>query len=292
MRVFSASPLFVGAAATAAMLPNRAGSFSSPSRSSREAYVLFLLFFLALLAFVMAVVLWGGSLFAQGYFYTEPASGLIWRAPAAAGVLTLFYLFWTVLNYTGGDPATGEVPYPALWRFSPAIFLVNKPVPEFISQKRSTDDEPALYKLDKTQTRSTTYKLANGTENWSAQSAQWIKLKLDGTEYTFERVKRSDDSGYQLFVDKANGWQMDERWIGEPSYTSMPRLIMYFFLNVIHLILWLAVATLLLRFSIAHGLMLGFVMWFAFTLLVLPVLFTNVESSVRRVAQLALQFVA
>src|SRR6267378_3026756 len=105
-----------------------------------------MLCFLVLLALVLAVVLWGATQFGQSYFYTEPANG--------------------------------DLPYPVLWRFSNRIYMVDNPVPEFTSKKNY--DEPALYKLDKTQLRGTNYKRADGTENWSAKSAEWISLKHDG----------------------------------------------------------------------------------------------------------------
>src|SRR5580704_3491602 len=119
--------------------------------------VLFMLFFLVLLAFVLAVVLWGGSLFAQSYYYTEPAGGLFWRAPLAASILCIFFLLWSIINFVGGNLG-GELPYPEFWRFSNRIYMVDNAVPEFTSKKRN--GEPALYILDKTQPLGTNYRLA------------------------------------------------------------------------------------------------------------------------------------
>ena len=63
--------------------------------------------FLALL-----VLLWVGTLWAQGYFYDSPTDGLSWRAPAAAGALSLFLLLWLAIEYR--RPNTTDT----LFRFS------------------------------------------------------------------------------------------------------------------------------------------------------------------------------
>src|SRR4051812_24069436 len=63
-------------------------------------------------------LLWGGALFLQGYFYTEPAAGLSWRAPAAAGALTLFYGLWCVLDYGATGASRTNLPYDTVFRFS------------------------------------------------------------------------------------------------------------------------------------------------------------------------------
>ena len=244
--------------------------------------MLLLVLFILLLAVVLAVALWGGSLFAQSYLYTEPASGLLWRAPAAAGILAFFYLFWSVVNYVGGDRATGEVPYPVLWEFTNRTYLVSNPVPQIESKKLR--GEPAVYKLDKTQ-RPPRYKRADGGEYWDAPAVEWIKLMHDGKEYKFE--PKSREGRYQLFVDRDNGWEMKEVELGRPSYSSSFRLVFYFFLNGVHLLVWLACAWLLLRFHLSAAIALGFVMWLVFTLIVFPVLFARVEGAVR-VAQLVM----
>lgn len=249
--------------------------------------MLFMLFFLVLLAFVLAVLLWGGSLFAQSYYYTQPADGLFWRAALAAGTVTLFFLFWSTLNFVGGNQDTGELPYPQFWRFSNRIYMVDNPVPEFISKKKSSL-EPALYKLDKTQPRGTIYKQADGVENWNSPGVEWISLWHDDKEYKFEHDPDNEGSGgYRRFVDKEHGWELREVEIGQPSYTSFSRVVVYFILNVLHLALWIAVVAFILRFSLSHAMVLAFVMWLAFTVLVFPVLFANVQAAVRGVPVVA-----
>jgi hypothetical protein len=242
--------------------------------------VLGLLLFLVLLALVLAALLWGGSMFAQQYLYTTPASGLIWRGAAAAGAVALFLFFWTLLNYAGGDPATGDMPFPVAWEFSNRVFLVDKPVPQFESKKRN--GEPTRYALDKTQS-GVKYKQVGGTEYWGPEGVEWIKLNHDNVEYKFERERSAEtgSGGYRVFVDQSAGWEMDERWIGQPSHTSTFRLLVYFLLNLLHLVLWIVCCWLLLRFALPHAIVLGFVLWLIFTLPVFYVLFSTVKSALR-----------
>src|SRR5262245_8089134 len=51
------------------------------------------------IAIALIVLFWTGTLLAQGYFYDSPIDGLAWRAPAAAGALTLFFAFWSWIEY-------------------------------------------------------------------------------------------------------------------------------------------------------------------------------------------------
>src|SRR5438874_177492 len=107
-------------------------------RSCLEFRVLSLLLALFVTGLVLALVLWLGSAFAQGYFYTEPAGGLYWRGPAAAAVLTGFLLFWSVLNVWGGNRAADKrIPFPYITDFNNTVDLVRDPVDQFESKKKS-----------------------------------------------------------------------------------------------------------------------------------------------------------
>src|SRR5262249_30731442 len=63
--------------------------------ASSEAPVLLLIYLLVFVA--LAALLWAGTAWFQGYIYNEPAEDLYWRAPAAAGAVTLFLAFWGFL---------------------------------------------------------------------------------------------------------------------------------------------------------------------------------------------------
>jgi len=40
-----------------------------------------------------------GTVFIQGYIYSEPVEQVYWRAPAAALIVALFVAFWCSLDY-------------------------------------------------------------------------------------------------------------------------------------------------------------------------------------------------
>ena len=56
----------------------------------------------------LAVLLWAGTLWFQGYIYSEPAGHLYWRAPAAGIALTLFLAVWGWVAYRAPGRACGQ----------------------------------------------------------------------------------------------------------------------------------------------------------------------------------------
>jgi hypothetical protein len=240
-----------------------------------------LLLVVVLIGVVLTAALWFGTLFLQSYFYTEPSGGVFWQAPLAAGVLTLFYLFWAVLNVMGGTVVEGrnEIPYGILWSFSNRVDLSSDPAPE-LESKRKNETEVEVFKLEKSP-KGAKYKKVGGTEYWSSAGVEWVKIKdKEGKEYKFEPVP-TPRGGNLVFVDRESGWEMtpDVR-PGMASYTSFGRLVVYFFLNALHLALWVLCLWLVLRFSLGHALGLGLVMWLLFTLAVFPGLFSRAAAAV------------
>src|SRR5207249_3944010 len=156
------------------------------------------------------------------YFYTEPAGGLYWRGPAAAGVMVFFFLVWSLLNVWGGKRATDKkIPFPYFMYFTTTVDLVPEPVDKFES-KKPNQSAPAVYKRDKLQAQ--VYTNPETKENWSARGVEWIKIQHDGQEYKFVKATAAE-GGYQRFVDQAHGWEMKESRMGIPSYSSFLRLV-------------------------------------------------------------------
>jgi hypothetical protein len=233
--------------------------------------VLSLLVVIVILCVVLTATLWFATLFLQSYFYTEPSGGIFWKAPLAAGVLTFFYLCWSLLNVLGGSVVDGrpEIPYGVIWEFSNRTYMMAEPVAQ-IESKPKTDTEPRIYLRDKV-AGPYAYKRKDGTERWSPEGVEWVKLTHDGKAYKFVAEKR--EGRYKVFVDDASGWELREIEMGKPTTTSFWRLVMYFFLNVTHLVLWVACIWLVLRFALSHAIGLGVVTWLVFTLAVFPGLF-------------------
>ena len=47
----------------------------------------------------LVVLLWAGSVWFQGYIYSEPAPQLVWGAPVAGSALALFLALWCIIDY-------------------------------------------------------------------------------------------------------------------------------------------------------------------------------------------------
>ena len=65
----------------------------------READVLLLIVILLIVWVVLAILLTAWSMWFQGFLYTEPSTGLVWRGPAAASAIMAVVLVWVVLDY-------------------------------------------------------------------------------------------------------------------------------------------------------------------------------------------------
>jgi hypothetical protein len=237
-----------------------------------EPTVLSLLLVMVVLAVVLTAALWFGTVFLQSYFYTEPSGGVAWQAPLAAALLTGFFLFWSLVNVWGGTLVDGrpdrpDLPYDVLWKFSNRIYLTSEPVAQFESKKRLEGDSQVCVR-DKV-AGPYTYKLKGGTDRWGPEGVEWIKLTHDGQQYTFKPVKQ-EGGGYRVFVNDADGWELREIEMGRPTKTSFGRLLMYFFLNALHLLMWVVCIWLVLRFAPGHAVGLALALWLLFTLAVLP----------------------
>src|SRR5438132_1527757 len=88
-----------------------------------ECAVLGLVLLLVVLGLSLAVLLWAGTLWFQGYIYSEPVAQIYWRAPAAALALTLFMAVWCFLDYRSPGDYPGQIQFstgdektlPELW---------------------------------------------------------------------------------------------------------------------------------------------------------------------------------
>jgi hypothetical protein len=239
--------------------------------------VVSLLILLLVLFVVMSLVFWLGSLFAQSYFYTEPVEGLMWRGPAAGAALTAFFLVWSLMNVWGGNAALDKkIPYPWLLSFNNTIDLVPEPVPQIESKTKNS--EPTIFNLDKQQ-KGGRYKKAGDTSYWSAPGVEYIKIKHNNEEYTFV-PDIVDEGNYRHFVDKEHGWVIKEQRMGIPSQTSSGRLFIYFILNVLHLVVWIACFWLILQYAPAHAVVMGGIFWLGFSLIFLAVLFEQAQAAV------------
>jgi len=242
--------------------------------------VLGLLIVLLLVGVTLSVVLWVGTVFLQGYFYTEANADAYWQAPAAGAALTLFLLLWCVLDVNAThDQVLPYEPYDTLFRFS-AVEDMDKRPAEKIWAVRAGVKEPIPYESRRTGQNSYEYVDVATKKPWSFVGVEAIlledsagKIGDKGEKIRFD-LNKNADSGSSRFVD-AQGWGMGENNLGLPSKFFFGRLLANLLLNLFHLVLWFLCLWLLLRFQWTHALGLAIVLWLVMTLTVLPMLMTR-----------------
>lgn len=239
--------------------------------------MLYLLLIHLLLFLVLAALLWGGTQLVQGMLYEEPPTQLVWRAPAAAGALTAFFLLWCLLNYAASAPGSTDTPYTSLFNLS--TNEQSPPVPEF--QVIRPNAAPVRYRLRKSAGARPVaeYYDDNSTKfgDVQAREAETIVIKEGDKETRFKR--QADATGP---MDEGRRWREEDgkRVFTEDGRITTPRAgrsVMTVILNVLHLGVWFACLWLLLRFQWPHALGLALVLWVAMTF-ALPVLFDKVPT--------------
>src|SRR5262245_10749108 len=223
--------------------------------------------------FSLSVLFWAGTLFTQGYIYSEPEPDLYWRAPVAGQVMTCFLAFWCWMNYTSADTDTVQPAYDTLARFSP---VETKPPVDKLWSVRG--EQETLY------TRATS---GDGRiEYVNAQGSPWrredsnglveaILIEESGTKVRFEprlvQGKFASDAGqYPPYYEKSGRRVMEP--IGQISLFRWGQLFLSLFLNFLHLGLWFVCLWLVVRFQWTHALLGAIVIWVVMTVVVVPML--------------------
>jgi hypothetical protein len=228
---------------------------------------LFLL--LLLVGVVLTVCLWAGTLFFQGYIYTEPVEQLSWRAPAAAGALTVFLALWCLLDATTRGSTDKDLPFDSIFRFSPYETMMPGPVPKLWAVRKGTKTpvEYKLHKYVKVVQQSEYREVKDPERTYRPDGVEAILIEDSGTKIRFE-PRKGPEGGYREFVDPS-GWVMleyDTGPSGQPTKFRFGLFLANWVLNLLHLGVWFACLWLLLRFQWAHALGLALVLWLVATL--------------------------
>lgn len=227
---------------------------------------------LLVVAIGLMVLLWVGGLFVQGYIYTQPAPQLVWAAPAAGVVLAGFLAWWCYLVASSPEARPEDIPYDTIFRFSPRVEMVKKPVRELWAIKKN--DEKVHYIFHPSaQMGAAQYKDTTSQRPWNSNGVKAIEIKHDGETYRFEEVKVTQGEFPQFVNDK--GWRMkvfESGPTGIPNIFRTGRFLANVFFNLTHFILWFVCLWLLLRFQATHALVFGFCLWLVLTLAFLPMI--------------------
>ena len=229
----------------------------------------------------LTVLLWTGTALAQGYVYDSPTDGLPWRAPAAAGALTLFLALWTFMDYA--NPGGTDT----IFNYSSEQLTE---VPKFWSiRKGDRGEEEILFERHVAGTRPE-YRDANG-HVWSRSSSGMMVAIIVEEKKGDETVKTRFNAEMKdgKFAPRApRGVEQSLRYIEENGSRFMPedqlgkivsyrrgRLFLVVLLNAVHFAIWFAVLWPLLRFQWAHALGFAFIGWLVLTLALVPYLLTT-----------------
>lgn len=231
---------------------------------------------LLVVAVALGVVLYVGSLFFQGYVYTEPSEGLFWQAPVAALVLTFFYAAWVYSVALSADATPRDIPYDVLYRFSPRVTMVSEPVKKLWGITKG--GKKVLYVREGYpwlgQTRYRYVQPNTDRTKWPSAGYPVLELQREGqTPLCFERHV-ANEGGYREYVSD-EGWVMpefDEGPTGMPVAFRFGRMALSVFFNLGHLAFWFVLLWLVLRYQWAHALGLAAAVWLLLTLTVLPML--------------------
>lgn len=257
-------------------LTNREGAIQGLNGGGRhlerENIVLGLILILLLIWLSLAVVLGAGSLWLQGYFYSEPTPGLVWRAPAVATVLTAFLALWAFLAYRG------------LGNFDPLFFTA------------ATDKEYAyFYSVEKGKDRVRFEQVKGGgtfsgtkyvdrkrspPRPWSRYDSEnrlveaIIVEDAPGKEVQFNLVRPAGGSFKQeelaRYVEEKGRRVMTEDRMGRIESSGCGQVLIHLLLNLVHVGLWFVCLWLLLRFQWPHALGLAVAVAVVVALLVVP----------------------
>jgi hypothetical protein len=217
----------------------------------------------------LAVLLYAGVTWFQGYVYSEPEAGMFWRAPLAAAVLTLFWAFWGMLDYR--SPGT----YPAPFEFS-------------------TGDERRYEKLEAEKGgKVTAYRLDKSSGEFRDSARRplpshpdAIIVEEDGERVRFEPQRDAQgnfkiDAGESLRYIDPSGRVMSEASVGQVTTFRRGLFLGYILLTALHFAAWFACLWLVLRFQSAHALGLAVVFWLVTSLVIMPMVLGRVEAAAR-----------
>jgi hypothetical protein len=224
----------------------------------------------------LVVLLWAGSVWFQGYIYSEPAAQLAWSAPVAGTVLALFFALWCAIDYRSPER------YTDLFHFNPRE--VHDPYSELWAVKGTNS---VRYTLTKDSLGRPDYRDSNGKP--IPTHSDKIIVKENGEEIVFEPERDSSGNyktrtGRSLLYHDARGREMSEDTLGQLSTFRWGVFLGSIFLNLFNLALWFACLWLLLRFQWSHALGLAFVFWIISTVLIVPTLLAKVETVAKAAA--------
>jgi hypothetical protein len=234
-----------------------------------------------LLAFVLILLLWGGSMLAQGWLYQQPADRMPIRAAAGGLVMASFLTLWCWID--SKNPGK----YDTLLEFS-ALEVTDHESFDCVMKKRNGEETV------------TTFKKAAGSKGATgdfadAKGHHWKKNTSDSMAVAIliHEKDKSEPTRFNAVLDKDgnftsteqsqirytddSGRYMDADSLGRVYRRKTGVLIANIFLNFLHFALWCVVLWVGLRYSFWHAIGIAIMMFTFFMVAVQPVLFNQVR---------------
>lgn len=265
-------------------------SITVPFPSSAGMLMLLLIVGLLIVGVVVAVFLWVGSVWLQGYVYSEPAAGLGWRAAATGGAVMLFLAVWCFLDYRAARAGAPEPPLDTIMNFSPTETYPPKPWKHFWAVKKDAAGKEVETEYDwepvgrfgggqyiGRETHKPWSREANGLTQAIIieEDKQKVRFNLElppgGKFKADEKARYVEDDGQHRVLTE------DDVRTGQVTRFRFGLFVANVLLNVLHLALWFACFWLLLRFQWAHALGLAIVFWVVTMFAVFPPLLTQTK---------------
>jgi hypothetical protein len=232
-----------------------------------------LLLILVLIGVAVAVFLALGTILIQGYLYSQPVEGVVWRSAAAGATVAAFFGMWCWLE------ATSPGRYDTLLSFSPRETLK---FDKFWSERTGDRGKQEVLYTRGGDDRGRVVYSDPDRRPWQRSGdgsmVTAIIVEENGEKRRFEAEMDKGtfkiDAGQPLRYVESDGRRrvMTDDAVGELSTTRYGLLFGNLLLNLAHLVVWFLCLWMLMEFQWPHALGLAAALCVTFSLLVWPVL--------------------
>jgi hypothetical protein len=236
-----------------------------------------------LLGLALTVILFAGGTWLQGFIYSEPEEGMIWRAPVAAIILTVIAGIWVLADYRSiKQPNQAAGSYTSLFTFSPDESKQYTEIWGIQGGKKTP------YKLEKSATGQPEF--CDSANRRMPKRVDAIIVMDDKEEIRFDAEKDEKgsfrtDPGRPMRYVSPNGKVMTEDSPGEVTTTRSGVFLGNVLLALVHFAGWFACLWLIMRFQWHHALGLALVFWLVMSLVIMPMVLSRAEDVARERAK-------
>lgn len=232
-----------------------------------------LLILLVALFGIFTLVLWGGSVFLQGWLYNDLAKKLPLRALAGGAILALFHTGWCAIYKV--DPGR----FDTLYSFKTEV--LDGKYDEFESIRKVGKNEEKPVKFVR-KGESADFESADSRKLWHRSDADGMVVAVliyekGSKEPTRFNANLTDDGKFRQTDEtryEADGGKryMDLNGMGKVYRKRSMAILGNLIANLLHLAVWVAVLWPVMRFTLGHAIGIGLALW-GITMILQPALF-------------------